>query len=124
MIKSLNPLLKAVSGDKDVIAAILFGSAARGEKFRDIDIALVINPKKDSLSMSKKRLSYLKDFPEFDIQIFNQLPLYVRQIVLKEGKVLFSKDDNALYDIAFETIRAFEDFKPYYEGYVGVAAHV
>ena len=57
-----------------------------------------------------------------DIQIFQQLPIYLRQRVLKEGKVLCCKDQDALYNIALRTVQAFADFKPLYDRYLDEVA--
>lgn len=57
-----------------------------------------------------------------DVQIFQDLPLYIRKRVLKEGKVLHCKDEDLLYDIAIKTAKEFELFRPKYEIYLeGVA---
>jgi hypothetical protein len=41
--------------------------------------------------------------------------------VLKEGKVVFCRDEDMLYDLAIKTMKEFEDFKPiYYEYLKGV----
>ena len=110
-------LIKQVKKDKDVIAVLVFGSYARKEEHRDIDICLVLKPKKyTKISLSRKKLSYLKNF-DFDIQIFQQLPIYIRQRVLEEGKLIFSRNDE-IYDVAFRTIKEYEDFKPLYETYL------
>lgn len=47
-----------------------------------------------------------------------QLPLYIRVRVLKEGGILFVRDENQLYELAFRTAQAFEDFKHIYYGYL------
>ena len=38
--------------------------------------------------------------------------------VLKEGKVLLCQHEDLLYEIAFRTAQAFEDFKHIYYGYL------
>jgi hypothetical protein len=38
--------------------------------------------------------------------------------VLKEGKILLCKDEDALYEVAYRTAQAFEDYKPYYRRYL------
>jgi hypothetical protein len=53
-----------------------------------------------------------------DVHIFQQLPLYIRVRVLKEGRILFVRDENQLYELAFRTAQAFEDFKHIYYGYL------
>lgn len=118
----LENLLTRVQQDEDVLAAFLFGSVAREEQshFSDIDLCLVLAPKPlpfEPAGLSRKRLDYLKDF-SFDIQIFQQLPIYVRRRVLKEGQLLFVRDEARLYELAFRTAQAFEDFRPIYLSYL------
>ena len=107
-------------GDEEVLAVMLFGSAARGEakERSDVDICLVLPPgryaKRD---LTEKRLEYLSEF-DADIQVFQGLPIYIRSRVLKEGRVLFCRDEPALYEVALRTIKEFEDFKPLYRMYL------
>jgi len=113
-------LLNKAREDRDILAVILFGSVARGEPTpaSDVDVCLVLQAGKyDSLSLSRKKLAYLKQ-GDLDVHLFQQLPLYVRRRVLKEGKVLFERDTDALYALAFRTAQAFEDFKPIYSAYL------
>ncbi len=107
--------------DPEVLAVMLFGSSARQEAHAasDVDVCLVLSGGRDrppSL-LSEMKLGYLARH-RLDIQIFQQLPLYVRRRVLKEGKVLWVRDEEALYELAFRTARAFEDFRPRYEDYL------
>ncbi len=105
----------AIMNDKEVIAVLLFGSYARGEKYRDIDICLVLDKKYDNLQMSKKRLNYAALVSsKIDIQIFQQLPLYIRKRILKEMKVLQCKNEDLLYEIAFATIKEFVYYEKIY----------
>jgi len=108
-----------------VIAILLFGSGARGEATlaSDVDICLVLHPgEHDDLTLSRKRLSYLKE-GDADVHIFSQLPLYIRRRIIKEGKILLCHDEDALYEIAFRTAQAFEDFKHIYYGYLEELTH-
>ena len=114
-------LIEMAEADKDILAAILFGSSARGEVYRDIDICLVTDPKRQ-VNLARKDLAYLARF-DFDIHTFPELPIYIRMRVLKEGKCLLSKDDDALYDLAHRTVQEFEDFKLRYEDYLEVILH-
>ena len=77
----------------------------------------------ESTPLSRKRLEYLAQF-DLDVQIFQALPLYIRSRILKEGKVLFVRDEDLLYDLAFRTAQAFKDFKPIYYRYLEQVAHV
>jgi len=118
-------IIEKARGDMEVCAVLAFGSYARGEAYSDIDLCLVLFPKPYSaLALSQKRLEYLKEAGErIDVQLYQQLPLYIRQRVLKEGRVLLCKDEDALYEIAFQTIREFEDFKDFYYEYLESVAH-
>ena len=57
------------------------------------------------------------------ISIFQQLPLYIRKRVLREGEIFFCRDDDALYEVAFKTIRELADFEPTYLEYLKEVAH-
>jgi predicted nucleotidyltransferase len=110
-------------GDQDVLAVIVFGSAARGDAgpASDIDVCLVLRPDA-AVDPSEKRLAYLARV-DLDVHIFQQLPLYVRRRVLREGHVTLSKDDDALYALALRTAKAFEDFRHVYSQYLDAVAH-
>jgi hypothetical protein len=43
--------------------------------------------------------------------------------VLREGKVLFCRDEDKLYAVAFQTARHFEDFRHIHEGYLEAVAN-
>lgn len=123
-MKDIQALAAKAKKDKEVLAVSIFGSFARKEKHRDIDVCIFLRKKTSSLKMSKKRLAYLKNAKEkFDIQIFQQLPLYIRHRVLKEGKIIFCANENELYDLALLTAKEYEDFKPVYKGYLEAVKH-
>ena len=118
----LDKFLKRARQDKEVLAVFLYGSTARQEQGKDSDVdiclALVSNHNlSKKIFLSRKRLDYLKEF-SFDIQIFQQLPLYIRHRVLKEAKILFIRDEELLYELAIRTIKSFEDFKHIYYSYL------
>lgn len=111
LLKKLDILKK----DDYILAITLFGSFARNEPYSDIDVCIVLNRKLTNLEMSRKRLKYQTLVSEpFDIQIFQQLPLYIRMRVLKEGVLYFCRDLDKLHDIAYRTIKDFVYFERYY----------
>ena len=116
----LNKAVKeVVKKDKEVIAVLVFGSFARGESYRDIDICIVLDKKYAKLHMSRKKLKYSSLLPsKYDVSIFQQLPLYIRMRVLKDGKVLLSKNEDLLYNIAFSTIKEFNMYSKIYNTYL------
>ena len=70
--------------------------------------------------MSKKKIDYLTIAKKNqDIQIFQQLPLYIRIRVLKDAKILYCKNEDALYELAFSTIKEFNLYEKVYELCIG-----
>ena len=114
-------LLQKVEADDRVLALILFGSAARAEETpgSDVDYCLVLLPAKyGPVELSRIKLDYLSQF-EADIHVFQQLPMYIRKRVLRDGKVVFCRDTDALYDVAFTFIREHADYEHIYRDYLG-----
>ncbi len=109
-------------GGNRVKFLILFGSHARGEAGKDSDIDLCVyyegNPK-EAFRFRELVLGYLPD--EYDVQIFQLLPIYLKRECLR-GRGLFCRDETFLYDLAYETLKEWEDFKRYYYDYLGLEA--
>jgi hypothetical protein len=122
--RSLARLLKQAETDPEILAVILFGSTVRDEAGArsDVDVCLVLQPRAYlAIELSRKKLSYLKHV-DLDVQVFQQLPLYIRRRLLREGRVLVARDEEALYELAFRTARAFEHFRPRYQAYLAEIA--
>jgi predicted nucleotidyltransferase len=114
--------LKNVQGFEKVRFIILYGSAAEGTTREESDIDLCIDIDAEDYESSKFRLRVLSELPDFfDVQIFAQLPLYVKKEVLK-GKVIFCRNEEHLYEVAISTIKEFDDFKYRYYDYIGERA--
>jgi hypothetical protein len=115
-------LLAKAKNDPRLLGVFAFGSFARGEDTpsSDVDICLVLSapsPGTPALDPTRVRLEYLKEFP-LDVQVFQGLPLYIRRRILREGRLLFVRDEDRLYDLAISTAKAFEDFKHIYFDYL------
>ncbi len=122
--REIRRVLDQARADRDVLAVVLFGSRARGDARAesDVDLCLVLaSPPRDPFEVGRKLLDYAMH-ADLDLQVFQRLPLYVRRRVLKEGCVLFVRDEEALYDLALRTARAFESFRPRYEAYLAEVA--
>lgn len=121
--KAIDQLLARVQNDPAVLAVILFGSVARHEQGprSDVDVCLVLNPALPRPARASMRLAYSKE-SDLDVQIYQDLPVFVRRRVLREGKVLLVKDENLLYDVAFRTMKEVEDFRRIHDDYLGRVA--
>jgi predicted nucleotidyltransferase len=118
--RALDRILAHAREDSQVLAVVLYGSHARGDARpdSDIDVCLMLEPARyEPLALSEKKLEYLA-LTDADVQVFQQLPLYIRHRVLKEAKFLFVRDEDRLYELAFRTAQAWEDFRPYYRRYL------
>jgi predicted nucleotidyltransferase len=117
-IDSLLEVIKSTEEFDRVEFIIFHGSMAkdRGMKTSDYDICIYYDG--DNREMSKFRLELLSKLPgSVDVQIFQQLPLYVKKEVLK-GRVLYTKRKGFLDEIAIETIKDFESFRPRFYDYI------
>jgi len=117
----LQKLISKAEKDSAILAVIIYGSYARGERYRDIDVCLVLD-QKSSANAFDKRLEY-SEYKNIDVNIFQALPLYIQNRILKEGIIKFCKDEDALYDIAIKAVKEFELFKPKYELYLEGVTH-
>lgn len=124
MNAAIEKIIKKAKNDKDVIAVGMFGSHARNEPYRDIDICIFLKPQRyKPIELSIKKLTYTQENQKIDVQVFQQLPLYIRKRILEEVKIMYSKDEDSLYDLCFMTLRDFEHFRYYYEDYLEGVAH-
>ncbi len=80
-----------------VFAVILFGSFARGEQTEksDIDICIVAKEKEKIREIWNRILeSGLTD--KYDIKIFELLPIRLKIEIIKDGRIIFCKDEKKL----------------------------
>lgn len=112
----LDSILLKARADARVLAVVLFGSYARADTFRDIDVCLFISRPVDANAVL---LEYTRGFPEIvDFSIFSQLPLYVRAGVLKEGTILLDNNYDDLFEIYWTTIKEYQLFEPHWHTYL------
>jgi predicted nucleotidyltransferase len=113
-------LVARAKTDPDVLAVLLFGSRARGDAApsSDFDVCLVLggNPRSDR-DRAEKRLEYLAE-ENLDVAVFESLPLHIRSRVLKDGTVLYVRDEDALDAVAIRTVRAWEGFRHIHRQYL------
>jgi hypothetical protein len=119
--EKINLFLKKIKEMPDfhrVKFVYLFGSYSHAKENKLSDIDFAVYYRGDKRDRFKFRIKLLGNLPDnFDVQIFQDLPLHVRMDVLK-GKIIYSNDMTFAYDTAYETIKSFEHFKKYYYDYI------
>jgi predicted nucleotidyltransferase len=105
----LKKLFSAIKGDRRIVAAVLFGSWARGEQKPLSDLDVCIIPAADADFEEIVRITPAVDA---DISYFYSLPLQARERVLAEGKPFIINDRDAFAEIKTRTVLAWLDFKP------------
>lgn len=109
--------IKEVGGDNIVFIAI-YGSAVNGTftDLSDIDIAVFYDA--DNVGRFDFRMKVLGRVDEiFDIQIFQELPLYIKNEIISAESVVYFRDYDEIFDIFMKTIKDYESFRPHLESY-------
>jgi len=94
----INSNLPSLSEIDEILATLLFGSKARGKTLtRDTDLCAIAPESKDRAALLLKIFSKVHK-PEYDIWIFEELPLYMKVEIIRDHKVIFCRDYIKLYE--------------------------
>lgn len=117
--------MPAILADQGVMLAYLYGSVADGSalSFSDVDIAIVLEP---SFSLSAYKRMQLElniaaelerrcDMREADVRSIDDAPLTVQGMVLSEGILLYSRDEEFRVRYEVYTRKLYFDFLPVVE---------
>lgn len=123
MVNDAVQQIHQVPGFEHVRFIIFYGSSEKRQMTPESDIDLCMYYDGDRTDAGKFRHAVLSRLPgiRYDVKIFQQLPLYIRIEVLK-GTPVFVRDLPFLYEIAYRTLREFDDFKHRLYDYTGQAA--
>jgi hypothetical protein len=110
-MRQIAPLIRELFLKEEVVALVLFGSAARGQMRSTSDIDLCIVTQKNMPASDRwELLSY--GSRGIDVSLFWDLPITIRFRIIREGNVLFCRDDLALHRIKADTVREYLDVAP------------
>jgi predicted nucleotidyltransferase len=100
----ISEIVDTVTAHKGVHSILLFGSFIKGKATKDSDIDMCIIEEPGLTLTVKDKLRIMRNLPEkVDISFFHDLPLNIRQRVLQEGKIVYTKDDYYVYTLVKET---------------------
>ena len=107
----------------DVLLAYLFGSYARRQAgpLSDLDIAVLLAGRSNDDRCFDTRLTIIGDlmalfhFNEVDVVVLNQAPATLRYRVVRDGIILYSRDEDERAEFTARTVSEYLDFKPFLE---------
>lgn len=119
----IDSLISNLHNYNEIIFALIYGSFMKEERYNDIDIGLYIQGQQDSYLQYELNLEtdmiISGLYPrEVDIRVLNKAPLYFKYNIIKEGTLLFTRDDNVFSDFKELVIRDYLDFQPYYKEFL------
>jgi len=108
--KITSELANSLKSKKVIFAIILFGSYATGKQKPLSDVDICIITKKDiSLKEKVEIAGYASK--KIDISFFWDMPPAIRYNVIKEGKILYNKNEAILHQATVQTMSEYLDFK-------------
>jgi len=122
IISCLQAELPVILKGRPVMLAYLFGSAAEGTALpsSDVDIALVLEPKCDISAYDRMKMEFdiaaeveaRCKIKEADVRSINSAPLTVKGMILTEGILLYSRDEEFRVDYETHYRKLYFDFLP------------
>ncbi|MDP2871808.1 MAG: nucleotidyltransferase domain-containing protein [Bacillota bacterium] len=113
-------ILPCIAGRPEVVFAYVFGSTARAEARldSDVDIAVFLTPEMAQTDLGPFRSMLLTELlaclsrNDVDLVILNQAPAVLRHRVLRDGVLIFSRDETARVGFTVDTLRRYVDTAP------------
>jgi predicted nucleotidyltransferase len=113
----VRPIVAQLAQHPEILAVVLYGSFLNRERFRDIDLALLVDerrlPPESFLDYELDRLEELSRLSKFplDIRIVNRAPVLFRYAVT-QGRVLFCREERTWVEFRERTWKEYLDFEP------------
>ena len=107
---------------EDIVFAYIYGSFARGEPVRDLDVALYTTEDKDFLFAIDVAalLRRATDF-EVDVTVMHHAPVALQFTILRDGLLLFSKDEALRTALIEKVSRQYREYIHFRDLFLGVA---
>jgi len=121
----LPQLVTALAADGRIDAIWLFGSRARREAdaLSDVDIAVLATRDLDAARLFDAEIDWTSQAAaalgtdEVAVQALNRVPIALRDPILREARLLWSRTPAIAADFVALTLKAYLDFAPYLRRY-------
>jgi len=111
-----------LASSEDIVFAYIYGSFARGEPVRDLDLALYTTEDKDILFASDVAALLRNDTGfEVDVTVMNHAPVALQFAILRDGLLLFSKDEARRTALIERVSRQYREYTHFRDLFLGVA---
>ncbi|MHA1300519.1 MAG: nucleotidyltransferase domain-containing protein [Candidatus Helarchaeota archaeon] len=111
--------IKAIIKDyENVLLVYIFGSSIFNDEYNDIDIGILITPSGSKYESSKfsmnlariieKKLGYINSI---DVKILNDTPIYFQNNVIKNGELIYYKNEKLRVKYEKNVLRLYLDYK-------------
>jgi uncharacterized protein len=106
----------------DIVFAYIYRSFARGEAVRDLDVALYTTEGKDFLFAIDIAALLRRDTGfEVDVTVMNHAPVALQFAILRDGLLLFSKDEALRMALIERVSRQYREYTHFRDLFLGVA---
>lgn len=114
----LDRIRDVVSGEPDVLVAYVFGSVARdtANALSDVDVAVLTSPGSDVSKRHPELVATVADvtgLERADVLMLDEAPIALAYRVLRDGRLLFSRDDPARIAHWMRTVDRYIDMAPF-----------
>ena len=106
--------------NSEIVFAFVHGSFIKSDKFRDIDIAVFTTTNKNFYFESdlSHELSSLTGY-DTEVRIINGVPVAFQMAVLKDGLLLFSRDEDIRTDFIEEVGKRYREYAHFRNIFMG-----
>lgn len=111
-----------LASSEDIVFAYIYGSFARGESVRDLDVALYTTEDKDFLFAIDIAALLRRDTGfEVDVAVMNHAPVALQFAILRDGVLLFSNDEALRTALIERVSRQYREYTHFRDLFLGVA---
>ena len=111
-----------LASSEDIVFAYIYGSFARGEPVRDLDVALYTTAEKDFFFAADIAAMLTRETGfEVDVTVMNHTPVALQFAILRDGLLLFSNDEALRTALIERVSRQYREYAHFRDLFLGVA---